>query len=282
VGTQSIQLSRKELEELRISLQNRGVPVTEGNTPYEMFRVQKEGYKCVAYVSGKLTYSTTHELNNILGKKLPSQNDVDFEVIGGTDEAGKGEWFGPLVVAIALLTPEQLNNSRRWGIKDSKLLSPSQIKKIAARIREEDIDHSILVFPPPKYNKIYQEYQSTHKTLNDLLAWSHSQLIEKYYQKYAKKHVQIIVDAFDEAKLSRSLAKPPSGWIINQRTKAESAAPVAIASILARDRFLQEVHSLEKLYGITLFKVNPSEVSKNLLLKVAKVHFSNVQRILKK
>jgi ribonuclease HIII len=280
VGTQSIQFSRKKLEEIRQSLQNRGIPVAIGNTPYELFRVQQEGYKCVAYLSGKLTYSTTHDLNNILDKKPQPQEARAFELTGGTDEAGKGEWFGPLVVAIALLTPEQLKKGRQLGIKDSKLLSPSQIDKVAKKILNEKIDHFTLIFPPPKYNKTYLDYQRSKKTLNDLLAWSHSQVIEKYYSKYSKKRVQIVVDAFDEAKLTKLLSPPPSGWEIEQRTRGESAIPVAAASILARARFLQEVYSLEKKHNITLFKTTPSDIPKNLLPNVAKMHFNNVQRAL--
>jgi ribonuclease HIII len=281
VGTQSIQFSRKKLEEIRQSLQNRGIPVAIGNTPYELFRVQKEGYKCVAYRSGKLTYSTTHDLNNILDQKPQSQEEEYFEIRGGTDEAGKGEWYGPLVVAIALLTPEQLNKGRQLGIKDSKLLSPSQIETVATKILEEKIDHFTLILPPPKYNKIYLEYQRSKKTLNDLLVWSHSQVIEKYYHKYSKKRVQIVVDAFDEARLTKHLLPPPSRWVIEQRTRGESALPVAAASILARARFLQEVYSLEEKHKITLFKTTPSDIPKNLLPDVAKIHFNNVQRVLK-
>jgi hypothetical protein len=50
---------------------------------------------------------------------------------------------------------------------------------------------------------------------------------------------------------------------------------------LARNRFLEEVTTLEKRHEISLFKNTPSAVPKNLLPEVAKLHFSNVEAIFK-
>ncbi len=281
MGTNSIQLSCEELEELRQSLIDRGIPVSPGNTDYELFRVSKKGFKCVAYLSGRLTYSSSLELNNIMGVNPSLTNNDAFEMVGGTDEAGKGEWFGPLVVAIVMLEPNQLGYARFLGAKDSKLLSTKQILRIEEQVKTEKIEHKVLSISPPTYNGLYEKLQKENKTLNDLLAWGHAKVIKEYSSRLSSKRVRIVVDVFDEKKLNERLGGLPSRWLLEQRTHAETEIPVALASILARARFLRDVSTLEDQYGVKLFKATPSSVPKNVLSHVAKLHFSNVQQALR-
>jgi len=280
VGTKSIQLNRAELLKLKEALRQRGIPIIQGNTPYELFRVNAQGYKCVAYTSGKLTYSSSYDLNNILNSRSTSRRPLSFDMYGGTDEAGKGEWYGPLVIAGALLTPDQIDLAIQIGVKDSKLLSPSRIHKIVHQITDARIDHKVLVIPPQKYNTLYQQLEKENKTLNDLLAWGHSKIIKQYFSKYRSRQVHLVVDVFNEEKLNQQLPSTPPQWLIEQRSQGERFTPVAVASVLARARFLTEVVLLEKCYKLHLSRGSPASIPKTQLLNVAKLHFSNVQKAL--
>ena len=53
----------------------------------------------------------------------------------GVDEAGKGDYFGPLCIAGVFIDPESEEKLKPLGIKDSKLLSDKKAGDLSGKIK---------------------------------------------------------------------------------------------------------------------------------------------------
>jgi ribonuclease HIII len=194
----------------------------------------------------------------------------------GVDESGKGDYFGPLVIAACFVAPWHV--SELEGVKDSKKLTDLQALKLSDQIKKV-CPHSIVAIGPVKYNELYAKIGN----LNRLLEWGHAQAIENVLK--AQPCRLVISDQFaNPAGLQRSLAKKGLDVDLVSMVRAESDLAVAAASILARAEFLRRLDSLGKENGITLLKGAGSPVlalakklakegGRELLGKVAKMHF---------
>ena len=163
----------------------------------------------------------------------------------GVDESGKGDYFGYLVVAACYVDNNIEPRLRELGVRDSKNLSDLQIKNIASALRKI-CKYEIVKISPEKYNKIYPNF----KSLNTMLAWSHSKSIEKLLEKVKCDHV--IVDKFADEKVlheALSITKVPKNIKIEQKINAERDLAVAAASIIARHEFLLTLRSLGSQAG---------------------------------
>lgn len=67
---------------------------------------------------------------------------------------------------------------------------------------------------------------------------------------------------------------------IIQKSKGESEIPVAVASILAKNAFNEEVVKMSKLFKIDFRNTDPKDIPKDILKKTAKAHFKNISKIL--
>ena len=83
----------------------------------------------------------------------------------GSDEAGKGDYFGPLVIAGVCLKSNRISQLQELNIRDSKKISDGRILKLDDFIRENFI-YSVVVINPEKYNLLF----SKMKNLNRILA----------------------------------------------------------------------------------------------------------------
>ena len=151
----------------------------------------------------------------------------------GTDESGKGDYFGPLVVAGVWVNKESIEHLRSIGVKDSKELSESTIKKISHEIKKcEDIKFNTISISPKKYNEFYARVGN----VNRVLGWAHAKVIENLLENHDAE--EAISDKFgDEKYIYSSLQEKGRKITLHQVTKAERYTAVAAASILARDRF---------------------------------------------
>ena len=103
-----------------------------------------------------------------------------FEPHFGIDESGKGDFFGPLVIAGAYTDKNLARSLIDAGINDSKKISDSKIKKLSKIIKESSgIEYEIILISPEKYNELYSKIGN----LNNLLAWGHAKCIENLCQK---------------------------------------------------------------------------------------------------
>ncbi len=221
-----------------------------------------------------------------------SQKEIPFPHIG-TDESGKGDYFGPMVVAGVWM--DELAGARleAIGVRDSKLLSDGRCRELAEEIRILCNGKFVEVeIPPDRYNQLYDQFKKERKNLNHLLAWGHARAIESLLEK--KPCSYAVADQFGNERfiLSKLMEKGRKLQLI-QTPKAERYIAVAAASILARDRFLSRMGRLSHEYGILLPKgasdnvIQPAlDIIKKRgideLKKVAKLHHKTTQKILKK
>lgn len=203
----------------------------------------------------------------------------------GTDEAGKGEYFGPLVVAgMRVMNEIQEHELREVGVRDSKELSRAQARKISARIKEiagpENLH--IVSLKPTEYAR---RWSAAGSNVNRLLGELNSEIIGEL-----KAEVQlIVVDKFGEKARSYIEPRVPVGVDLEVRARAEDDTAVAAASILARARYLEEMDLLSEQLGFELPRgsTHVLEVASRVyrergwdgLAEVAKVHFSITKRV---
>lgn len=203
----------------------------------------------------------------------------------GTDESGKGDYFGPLVVAGVFILDEQQKVLAELGVKDSKRLSDNRVREFADLIKR-GYKHSLVAIGPEKYNELYSKLRN----LNKILAWAHSRAIENLLEEV---HCTLAVtDQFgDKVYVLNALMKKGRNIELIQRPKAEEDLAVAAASILARAEFLKRLYFLSQDIGINLPKGSPPfvvetgiELAKahgvQVLDKVAKKHFKITKRIM--
>jgi ribonuclease HIII len=153
----------------------------------------------------------------------------------GTDESGKGDYFGPLVVAGLFLPAGQQDVLTEMGVRDSKKISDNRIREIAELLKK-GYKHSIVAIGPEKYNELYVKMRN----LNRILAWAHSRAIENILEEV--RCATAITDQFgDKLFITNALMKKGKTIELIQRPKAEEDLAVAAASILARAEFLKRL-----------------------------------------
>jgi ribonuclease HIII len=204
----------------------------------------------------------------------------------GTDESGKGDYFGPLVIAGFFLPDGQEGVLKEFGVRDSKTLSDNRCREIA-EILKAGYTHAVVAIGPEKYNELYAKMRN----LNRLLAWGHARAIENILAEVPC--TKVVTDQFgDERFVLNALLKQGRTIELVQRTKGESDPAVAAASILARAEFLKRLHFLGKDWGVDLPKGAGPQVEQaaialvkahglEVLDKTVKKHFKITGRVLK-
>lgn len=251
----------------------------------------KKGIKNVIQANPESKIS--NELNKIVfGETFfesEQKNEIKFNEYIGTDESGKGDYFGPLVIA-AVYTDEKITLKLvDAGVKDSKLITDSNIKVIEFKIKNIIGDNfEIIQINPEKYNKLYESF----KNLNKIMGWAHSKAIENLVQRINCKNV--ISDKFGNEKLIKDeLSKKNIVLNLYQTPKAERYTAVAAASILARAKVVDwfNIKSREVSFQIpkgggSLVDIAAKRVldqfDDNYLMKMIKFHFKNSKSIFKK
>lgn len=221
----------------------------------------------------------------------------------GTDEAGKGDYFGPLVAAAVYVDAECRETFSDLGITDGKRLSNRRIQNIAESMRCRYAEHIVVVEKmPAEYNSLYAALRRRGLNLNHLLASLHAAAIRTLATRVNAKYA--LVDQFSKdnlvkrqlnqrsnnaLSLQRGTAFTASEIEIKQVTKAERDIAVAAASIIARDAFLTGMDTLSETYkmplprgayqvveaGRAFVKLHGSDALKN----VAKLHFNLTEAV---
>ncbi len=216
--------------------------------------------------------------------KKERNEDIFYSEYIGTDETGKGDYFGPLVVCGVYVEPETQVFLQNIGVRDSKELTDLQINKLAKQIKNKYPDNfDLILISPEKYNILYEKFQNVNK----LLDWAHSKSIENLLKKFDCKTV--ITDQFSKTQLTISNNIKFSKINFIQTPKAERYIGVAAASILARAAMNNWFDRKEK-EGYNLLKgasSNVKERAKEILKKygksklgiLAKLHFKTTKQI---
>jgi ribonuclease HIII len=212
----------------------------------------------------------------------------------GTDESGKGDFFGPLVSAAVFVTQQTKRQLDELGVKDSKKLSDKAVRKLATEIRRVARDqYTVTQINPERFNTLFKQMRSEGKNMNTLLAWGHARSIEDLLGKGVKAPFAVI-DKFGDARYIEDKILTDtrqSGIEILQYPKAESDTAVAAASILARESFLDWLDRESAKLGLPLPKgasdlvvVAAREIvaryGVDRLASVAKLNFKTIDKVL--
>lgn len=285
--------------------------------PYEAWRLKlsKEGSQAMAilYTSGKLVLSgqapafdqaalaieplsqtvsarPSRAHGNETSASIPNETEPHI----GTDEAGKGDFFGPMVTAAVFVDNRTAQILRTLGVRDSKTVTDRALRGLATSVRQtvEQDKRAVLVLAPKRYNELYRQMRSEGKNLNTMLAWTHTRVIEDLIQNGLHPNF-VLSDQFgDKGYIERRLLVDTrlSGIPVLQMHRAESDVAVAAASILARDGFLRWLDDASKGLGVTLPKgasVKVIETARSLVARngveslkdYAKTSFKTMQKV---
>jgi ribonuclease HIII len=213
----------------------------------------------------------------------PASPDAPVGPRIGTDEAGKGDYFGHLVVAAVHVEPGQEESLRALGVRDSKRMADSVARRLAGEIKARAASDVVRI-SPRRYNELYAKLRN----LNHLLAWAHARAIENLLARAPAPLV--ISDQFgDEQWLRQALMRRGRHVLLVQTPRAEQDLAVAAASVLARAAFLEGLEALSARVGLTLPK-GATHVTgaarqiwlrggEELLGEVAKLHFRVTQKL---
>lgn len=204
----------------------------------------------------------------------------------GIDESGKGDYFGPLVIAAVFVDARTQGELKLMEVRDSKKISDGRVLELAPDIRSI-CPHSIIAIGPKKYNELYIKI----KNLNRLLAWGHAKALENLLERGVTCERAISDQFGDERLILKALQEKGQRIVLEQRTKAESDLAVAAASVLARAEFLVRLKRLSDEVGTTLPKGASAavELAAKMIIKkhgrerldsVAKLHFKTTQAVL--
>ena len=200
----------------------------------------------------------------------------------GIDESGKGDFFGPLVIAGAYVDPGIARHLMDAGVQDSKAIkSDSRIRALANLIRETPgLAYEVIAISPVRYNEMYEGFAN----LNKLLAWGHAKVIENLLVRVPGCPRALSDQFANPRELERALSKQGCQILLEQRTKAESDIAVAAASILAREKFINWLRDKGEELGVKLPRGASLEVQQltlklrtergmDFLREVGKTHF---------
>jgi ribonuclease HIII len=300
VNSYTAPLTEVQAERLRSLLAEQGFEFQ--TRPYTAFFAQKKNLSVAVYEKGPKAVIQGRETENfvryelepkILGEARLGYEEVlhpeMFEPHFGIDESGKGDLFGPLVVAGVYVDRSIAQTLLALGAVDSKRIgSDRRIQTLAQAIREiPGIAVNVVLIGPEKYNELYDRFGN----LNDLLAWGHARVIENLAAQ-RPECPRALSDKFAHERVIRNALMAAGRKIeLDQRTKAEADLAVAAASILARDRFVNWLERKGRELGV-LFPKGVSESVKatartlverlgpEILPSVAKMHFKTVHEVL--
>ncbi len=265
--------------------------------PHAQYSVKGEGVVATLYNSGKLVVqgpAPDEFLARFVDGKAPDPKKKKAKVEAedsdavsrvlvttvGSDEAGKGDFFGPLVVAAVRLDPDVAAKMKSGGVMDSKKLTDVKALQLGKALRET-VPFSVVRVDPEEYNARYPTYSG----LNAFLAELHAQAITEL----AQPGVRVLVDRFANESVMRKALKGLD-IKLEQAVRAERNMAVAAASILARQEFLLGMEELSERFGMALHKGAGYPVDAcgvdfvqthgwDSLGLVAKLHFKNTGKV---
>ena len=281
----------------------------EKTPPYAIFQADTGDTIVTLYESGKAMFQgvsadieadmwenigkNKDDLEYFTDKKEEKEetNDINipFDISSvGSDEVGTGDYYGPIVVTASYVKKDDIDFLTELGVKDSKKLSDEQILKIVPKIIKRIPYKTIMLS-----NKEYNEKYGKNMNMNKIKAILHNKVLSEMVD--GNKYDYIVIDQFESEKSYYDHLKECNNPLkgITFITKAEDKCmSVAVSSLISRYIFIKEIDKLGNKYDIFLPKganyyvedVGIKLVQKygvDILKNVAKLNFSNTDRILK-
>ncbi len=234
--------------------------------PYSLMSIEGDGFNCTLYAKEKhgkrkccIQGSKAEDfVLFVLEPQVLGTASLGYEGVldpdrdkphGGSDESGKGDYFGPLVTACCYVDERLAEALREAGVKDCKQMSDKSVLAVGAKIRQllGPSRYSVVKIGPATYNRLYAKI----KNINRLLAWSHGTCIEALLEKQTACP-KVVVDQFapTETVIKRALKERGRKIVVDQHHKAESDIAVAAASVVARELFLRDLIKALPEYGL--------------------------------
>lgn len=234
--------------------------------PYSLMSVEGDGFNCTLYAKEKhgrrkccIQGGRARDfVEFVLEPQVLGAASLGYEDVldpkrnqphGGSDESGKGDYFGPLVTACCYVDESLAEKLREAGVKDCKQMSDRAVLAAGAKIRSllGPQRYAVVKIGPAAYNRLYAKI----KNINRLLAWAHGTCIESLLEK-VPSCPRMVVDQFapTEAVILRALKERGKRITVEQRHKAESDIAVAAASVVARELFLRDLVAALPDYGL--------------------------------
>src|ERR1700756_417103 len=300
--TYTAPLSGDQVRALRQLLEGLGFDFSPKQ--YTLFFAQKNKLSVAVYEKGPKVLVQGRDVEEfvqfelepkILGEAKLGYEEVHspemFEPHFGVDESGKGDFFGPLVIAGAYVDRTIARKLLDSGVMDSKRIASDQrIKALAESIRQiPGLVHNVVLIGPERYNELYVRFGN----LNDLLGWGHARVIENLLKERPDCPRSLSDKFANERVILRALIDAGRRIQVEQRTKAEADVAVAAASILAREKFVMWLENKAKQPGTVLPKGVSAAVKAaaqelvrvhgtEILPSVAKMHFRTSSEVLAK
>ncbi len=292
-------LTGAQAAKLRTLLRELGFEFIE--KPYTLYAAQKGKLNLAVYLKGPKVLIQGKETEDFvrfhLEPEILEEAKLGYEEVlspekflphFGIDESGKGDFFGPLVIAGVYVDKGVARALLEAGVQDSKrITSDGKIRALAQIIKTlPGAVHSVVAIGPERYNALQQKLGN----VNNLLGWGHARIIENLLE-LRPDCPRALSDQFANPRIiQRSLLEKGRGIQLDQRTKAESDPAVAAASILARERFIDWLEAGGKRQGCVLPRGASAQVkavARNLvethgasiLRQLAKTHFKTAREI---
>lgn len=265
----------------------------------------KKGMKMVwGGQGGALQEALEAAMNGVEAVSLPSSGSMNgnaslslltsvpgFDYLWcGSDESGKGDFFGPLVVAAVLVNKDIAAKLLKFGVRDSKELTDANIASLAKKIEALAPIHTVLALKPEMYNRRYEELKAQGKNLNNLLSAGHVAALSQVLAADTNCKFALV----DRFAVNNTIEKDLHGSFpyvhVTQQPKAEADMAVAAASILARAKFVEIMQDLSTMAGVELPKGGGDQATAcakriketqggEVLHKLVKEHFANYKRL---
>ncbi len=249
-----------------------------------------EGKKGRSFVWG----GSSDALKNDLMASVENETPADKRFKGmwaGSDESGKGDFFGPLVIAAVIVDEEAAEELATAGVKDCKKLTDKKILELEPLILEKVIDSCVLNLYPAVYNIRYRELTAVGENLNNLLGYGHVAALTNILEKRHMCSGALIDQFTTSTRVLDSLKAAFPHMEFKQMPGAECDMAVAAASVLARAKFLRVMAKLAVMAGVgeipkgggdaatECAKEIAKRLGKDALQNFVKLHFANYTRI---
>jgi ribonuclease HIII len=292
-------LNPEQLARLRSLLEELGFEFSP--KPYTFFFAQKNKLSVAVYEKGPKVLLQGKGVEEFvqfeLEPKILGEAKIGYEEVHspemfsphfGVDESGKGDFFGPLVIAGVYVDRGIARKFLDAGVQDSKRIgSDAKIRGLAEMIRKAGQGlFEIVSIGPARYNELYEKFGN----LNSLLGWGHARVIENLVARKPGCPRALSDQFADKRVIEQSLMRHGQKIDVEQRPRAESDIAVAAASILARETFIDWLDRESKSLGLRLERgvsAGVKAAAKRLvedrgaaaLRSFAKVHFRTAHEI---
>ncbi len=298
-------LSAEQAAQLRTLLEEGGWEFAAA--PYARWRARREKVSIVAYESGKTTVQgkgtqevvqfliepqVLHEARLGYEAELAEIETPDmFTPHAGIDESGKGDYFGPLVIAACYTDEASAKTLLSAGVADSKTIQgDARMFALDHVIRQAcQGKFAVVAIGPEAYNRLYASFGN----LNRLLAWGHARALENLLE-LVPDCTRAIDDQFAASKrvVASALQERGRRITLEQHPRAEADVAVAAASILARAEFVRGMKRVGDSVSLLLPKGGGPAVKalarkvaqaggRDALARIAKLHFKITEEALR-